>query len=37
MDIHEIRQLAGLMREADLGRLEVEDGGLRIVLEAKSP
>jgi acetyl-CoA carboxylase biotin carboxyl carrier protein len=37
MDINEIRQLAGLLKEADLGRLEVEDGKLHIVLEAKNP
>jgi len=37
MDINEIRQLAGLMKEADLGRLEVEDGVMRLVLEAKNP
>ncbi len=36
MDINEIRQLAGLMKEADLGKLEVEDGALHIVLEAKT-
>jgi acetyl-CoA carboxylase biotin carboxyl carrier protein len=36
MDIEEIRQLARLMKESDLGRLEVEDGDRRIVLEAKN-
>ncbi len=32
MDIQEIKRLAKLLRDLNLGRLEVEEGGTRVVL-----
>jgi acetyl-CoA carboxylase biotin carboxyl carrier protein len=36
MDLGKIRELAEMFRELELGRLELEEDGLRVVLEAKS-